>query len=107
MEALSRRYDPLTSHLAADRVEGSGNAQAQRQTCLAAVRRWPGLTAAEIAVKCGLERHVPSRRLPELRADGLVMNRGKRRCEATGNLSMTWQVVTRQGMLWKGGDNAR
>jgi hypothetical protein len=53
----------------------------------------PGLTAAEIASATGLERHVPSRRLPELRDRNLVTN-GKpeifRICNVTGNLSLTW-----------------
>ena len=47
-------------------------------------------TAAEIAEAAGLERHVPSRRLPELRQAGQVKNGEERVCAITGNPSMTW-----------------
>ena len=43
-----------------------------------------------IAIACGLERHVPSRRLPELRDQGMIVNGESRICDATGRLSMTW-----------------
>ena len=49
-----------------------------------------GRTAAEIAETARLERHVPSRRLPELRSAGLVRNGEARICRVTGNRSITW-----------------
>ena len=102
---LVRRSDPLSSHRAADKAERG--VKRQEQICEEAVRKEPGLTAAEIAQKCGLERHVPSRRLPGLRDRGLVLNwhrdsewqnvegkeareRFTRVCRVTGNRSMTW-----------------
>jgi len=88
--AASRATDPHTSVEAARQVEASGVAGAQRTACLAEVRRNPGLTAAEIAANTGLERHVPSRRLPELRTAGLVTNGEARSCRVTGNKSLTW-----------------
>lgn len=88
--ARSRRTDPHTSRLAAEEVEASGGAQAQRDVCLAEVMRSPGKTAAEIASATGLERHAPSRRLPELREGDLVTNGRSRICEVTRRLSMTW-----------------
>ncbi|MAH46986.1 winged helix-turn-helix domain-containing protein [Candidatus Pacearchaeota archaeon] len=88
--ARARRSDPGTSHVAAAEVEASGSAKAQRALCLQTVRSTPGLTAAEIAVVTGLERHAPSRRLPELRDCGLVCNGTARPCRATGRLSLTW-----------------
>jgi hypothetical protein len=53
----------------------------------------PGSTAAEIAARSGLERHVPSRRLPELRQAGRIKNGPQRVCTVTGNPSMTWLPV--------------
>lgn len=90
MTARARSTDPTTSHLAAEAVEASGRAASQRHLCLVEVWKKPGQTAAEIAVAAGLERHVPSRRLPELRDAGQVINGPERRCTATGNLSLTW-----------------
>lgn len=90
MKAGARRFDPVTSHEAAQEVEASGRAGNQRRLCLEEVRRYPGSTAAEIAAGLGLERHVPSRRLPELRAAGLVMNGEVRECKVMKTRSMTW-----------------
>ncbi len=95
--ARSRSTDPHTSRLAAEEVEASGNAQAQRDVCLTEVRNRPGSTAAEIAVATGLERHAPSRRLPELREEDLVTNGRSRICAVTRRLSMTWLPVSACG----------
>lgn len=88
--AHARHTDPSTSHAAAAAAERRGVAAAHRLLCLAAVTRGPGLTAAEIAERVGLERHKPSRRLPELRDDGLVVNGPPRLCSVQGRLSITW-----------------
>jgi len=88
--AQARNSDPFTSHEAAREAEASGRARAHRQLCLGEVLRKPGQTAAEIAVAVGLERHAPSRRLPELRDAGLVENGPARICEVTGRMSLTW-----------------
>lgn len=88
----SRRTDPVTSKLAAADNENSGNAASHRAACLVCVRNNPGLTAAEIAKIIGLERHEPSRRLPELRRMGLVVNGPARVCNETHKLSLTWNA---------------
>ena len=90
MPALARNTDPTTSHQAAEEVEASGRAASQRHLCLLEVWKKPGRTAAEIAEAAGLDRHVPSRRLPELRQAGQVKNGEERVCAVTGNPSMTW-----------------
>lgn len=94
-EAKARASDPQTSHDAAAKVKESGALAAQREQCLAAVRAFPGLTAAELAVAMRCERHVPSRRLPELRRVGLVSSPLERIrvCRNTGNKSLTWWPV--------------
>lgn len=91
--ARARRKDPHTSHEAAREAEASGRAASHRAICLEEVKRTPGQTAAEIAAAVELERHVPSRRLPELRDAGLVENREVRRCRVTGRNSMTWYAT--------------
>jgi len=88
--ARARNSDPFTSREAACEAEASGRAGAHRQLCLAEVLRKPGQTAAEIAVAVGLERHAPSRRLPELCNAGLVENGPARICNITGRMSLTW-----------------
>lgn len=88
--ASARATDPATSHLAARRAEASGAAGCARERIEYYVGQRPGLTAAEIAEALQMERHVPSRRLPELRELGLVHNGEARKCRATGSLSMTW-----------------
>lgn len=91
--ALARSTDPATSYEAADKVESSGRAPRQRWRCLECLRRHPGATAAEIADYIGMERHMPSRRLPELRVAGDVYNGKARICSVTKNRSMTWWVT--------------
>jgi len=90
MKARARRTDPETSHEAASGVEWDGSASKQRRVCLLAVSMCPGHTAAEIARMTGLERHAPSRRLPELRDGGLVKNGEARRCQVVGSNCLTW-----------------
>ena len=94
MRAGARRTDPSTSHDAALDVEVNGHADTHRDLCLAAVRRRPGQTGAEIAVAACLERHEASRRLPELRGVGLVRNGDSRVCVVCGTRQMTWWPTT-------------
>jgi len=87
---LARRTDPFTSQLRALAAKHGGKTQIQRLRCLVAVLLHPGLTGAELAVSTGMERHAPSRRLPELREKGQVCNGPSRRCSVTGRLSLVW-----------------
>ncbi len=91
--ANARLCDPPSSHAAAASIERSGVANAHRRLCLAQVQAHPGQTAAEIARAVGLERHAPSRRLPELREAGLVINGPMRICAVKGRQSLTWLPV--------------
>lgn len=84
----SRRTDPETSRIAAGNA--ADRSACHRELCLRVVAKRPGMTAAEIAEYIGLERHIPSRRLPELRRAALVESRSPRLCRCTGNMSMTW-----------------
>ena len=97
VRARARNSDPATSHIAAGNIECEGRAASQRRLCLAEVRRQPGQTAAEIATAVGLERHVPSRRLPELRQAGFVENGTVRVCTIQKSLSMTWNPKRGEG----------
>jgi DNA-binding transcriptional ArsR family regulator len=95
VSALSRTTDPATSSEAASLVEASGAADCQRAKCLAVVRATPGLTACEIAEAAGIDRYAASRRLPELRKAGLVVNGSARPCSVQGTNQMTWTLPER------------
>jgi len=90
----ARTTDPESSHQAGEGIEASGNATTQRRIALEAVKRRPGYTAKELAVTCNIDRYMLSRRLPELRYKGLVVNGGMRKCATVGGkLSQTWRVA--------------
>ena len=88
--ASARRHDPETSHEAARNAEPL--AKTHRAILLTAVRKFPGLTSAELASKCGLDRYQAARRLPELRKAGLVVNGPKRRCAILGTKQIIWEA---------------
>ena len=46
---MARKTDPLSSHVAADRIERSGKVTKQQKAALAAVCCFPGLTTRELA----------------------------------------------------------
>jgi hypothetical protein len=91
-QAKARNSDPTTSWEAADKVEGNGKAQAQRNEVLNALGTWDSATSAELAHLMGIDRHIPARRLPELRDGGFVANGEPQICKVTGNRSMTWHI---------------
>ena len=91
--ATARRSDPDTSHQAAVGIEASGKAGTQRAAVLECVRCDPGQTSAEIAVAAGLERAIPSRRLPELERAGLIRKGDARLCYINQTRMVTWHPV--------------
>lgn len=89
----ARATDPATSHVAAARVTASGAAGRQAAVVRAALGAHPGVTSAELAAACGLDRYQTARRLPELRKLGQARNGGPRVCRVTGKLALTWWAV--------------
>jgi hypothetical protein len=92
LEPRARRTDPATSHEAAALAGGVAADHCQR--ILDVLSESPVfLGATEIAALCSLTQVQVCRRLPELRALGLVRrgpNRGK---TASGRSEATWEVV--------------
>lgn len=90
MNPLIEHDDPAA--LVEDEVaaESRQRVASQRHLCLLEVWKAPGRTATEIAATAGLKRHVPSRRLPELRRTGHVRNGPSRACTITGRASLVW-----------------
>ena len=90
--ARARRTDPWPSHAAADHVERTGKAGQQRIRCGAAVLKNSGKTSQELSEITGIDRYELARRLPELRAQGLIRNGAETKiCNITGRPAMTWE----------------
>ena len=88
--AKDRKSDPVTSVMAADRVEANGTAEDQRTRVLRFVQQRPGFTSAEIAWGLEMLRQQPARRLPELAKAGQLKRGEKRTCAVAGTLAVTW-----------------
>lgn len=86
----ARTNDPITSHLAADKVTRSGTRHNNILAVIDAVCAHPGLTSAELTAHTPLERHEVARRLPEAVRANAVVKGDKRECAVTGNLALTW-----------------
>ena len=84
----ARSTDPETSHEAAEAIKASGALATHQGIVLKAVRAFPGLTSAELAIHCGLERHEVARRLPELEVARQV-RKGEPRA-FRGRKGVTW-----------------
>jgi DNA-binding MarR family transcriptional regulator len=88
---MSRRTDPQTSRIAAERLRASGELNRQERAVLAAVTRWPGSTAVELAKFAELDRYAVSRRLPELQRKGQVRRGPPRDCTVNGRAQCAWR----------------
>ena len=85
-----RRSDPPTSALAGQQM-AMDRSIPQGAMCLAAVVLTPEATAREIEDRIGIKAH---KRLPELRADGLICNGPTRTCHISGRQALTWHYCT-------------
>ena len=90
---MSRRSDPQTSRIAAERLWASGELGRQAKAVLEAVRRWPGSTAVEIAQWGQIDRYAVSRRMPELQRKGQVRRTAPRDCTVNGRPQSTWRAT--------------
>ena len=100
MENLARKTDPQTSHLAAKAIK-SKLGMRQRQT-YQAVDNNPGATGGELArwlyetfpaVGFIEAASTPSRRLPELEKQGLVVRGKARECRESKKIAATWRLA--------------
>jgi hypothetical protein len=93
---IASAKDPWTSHEAANDLTRSGIRAEQKLQVLKALRQYPGSTSAELAAKSGMDRYRTARRLPDLRADGLVTNGMPQQCKpcsVTGKMALIWNPV--------------
>lgn len=95
---LAATADPRTSHAAASDYTASGARTSDKARVLAALQLEPlYVTSAELAAHNGMDRYLVSRRLPDLKADGLVEQCNDRVCAIGGKRAMTWRAVRRAG----------
>ena len=85
--------DPSTSRDAARNHVASGACQRHRDIVYAAMAANPDCTSAELAEKCGLERHEVARRASDLRTLGRAVQGYKRICKVNGTKAVTWRAV--------------
>ena len=82
-----RNTDSISSKIAGEDIELSGEATKQRQIALRAVIDHPGLTSRELSKVCVLDRYMLARRLPEI----IEIEKGEMRmCKEGKKLCLTW-----------------
>ena len=72
--SLACNSDPVTSFIAAENYEKKGRRRTDKMKVLACVQDRKGCTAVELATRFGFNRFMVSRRLPDLRIEGLVQH---------------------------------
>lgn len=100
--AIARATDRDPSHLAAELMTESGIRANQQNRVLAAVRRWPGYTARELARAMELPtRDMPARRMADLVP--LYVEAGPdRECLVSGETATTWYPTNSRIWFSKG-----
>ena len=89
----SRANDPQGSHNAERRMRSSGRLRSQQLMCAAAVKSYPGKTAAELSQVTGLDRYMLGRRLRECVTAGAVREGDHRKCAISHITVLTWWPV--------------
>lgn len=90
---IAATADPATSHEAAAALTASGARDMQKRRVLAALRKFPFVTSAELAQMGHLDRYECARRLPDLERDGLAVRQEPRPCAVTGKRAQTWRAA--------------
>lgn len=96
---LARAGDPVTSHIAAEKLKDSGKWRGQKMRVLTWMREnkindGTDLTASEMARDSGIPHPTCHKRLPDLEDAGWVVKCRKRVCRVTGELCWTWRLRT-------------
>ena len=88
----SKNTDPITSHLAGDKITKTGKRQRQVELVAGLVQENPNKTSAELAALSGYDRAMIARRLPD--AEGTYIERGEKRiCTVKNTLGQTWVAM--------------
>ena len=87
----ARNIDPISSHLAVDEINASGQRQSHQQQVLNALTENDGSTGAELAALTGIEVHEVRKRLNDMA--GIYVQRGDiRKCTVSNRQVLTWLV---------------
>lgn len=86
----ARGSDPMTSKLAAEQLEASGQLTQQQLLVANLVLRYPGLTARELARRYPVSHEIVHKRMAECERRGKVRRGEPRRCQVTGRMAITW-----------------
>lgn len=93
-DRLSRKNDPVTSHIAAQDIVSSGVFERQKDIVYDFLieKNMEGInpTSAELAAMGNMDRYTPSRRLPDLEKEGKVKKMSPRTCTVTKKKCVTW-----------------
>lgn len=90
LSPAARSTDPITSHLASEEHTASGKRACHIAIVIDAVRRHPGMTSAELAPICKLERHEVARRTADAEKCGAIRKGEIRKCDIGGRCAVTW-----------------
>jgi len=74
---VARATDPLSSHVAGERVRHSGVAASQQAEILEAIEAHPARTAAQLEDFCSLRKEQIGKRLPEMERAGQIERRDR------------------------------
>ena len=85
---LSRRHDPITSHLAAEHIVETDKLGKMKKAAYDALTLNPGATASELD-PAGIGSRI-AKRLNDLRKDGLIRTHGEKTCSVTARLAQRW-----------------
>lgn len=85
----ARGTDPSSSHESAEHITSTGTRRRHMTIVVCAVAAYPGLTSAELAPLCGLERHEVARRTSDAEAAGAI-RKGPMKRQANGRSAVTW-----------------
>ena len=90
----SKTTDPVTSHIAEEKITASGKRQTHALIVLGFIRRYSDQTSGEIAagLHAVLNLYQVRRRLPDLEHLGLIEKSGTRKCSQFDSLQCTWRV---------------
>ncbi|MHA2219167.1 MAG: MarR family transcriptional regulator [Candidatus Hodarchaeales archaeon] len=87
---VSRRDDPVSSHLAENEINRSGKRKTQLMTVYKCIQLFPGCTSKELTQFCIYDRYQIARRLADLKNIGVVRQGPIRKCRIGGRPSVTW-----------------
>ena len=94
MTALSHAQDTVAAHDAADYMDRSGKSTRHKARCIEAISKTQGMTAGEVGKLTNLGHTEAQRRISDLKNDGLVEYRGRRKCSEKKTQMSTIYLTT-------------